>query len=505
MNRCSHIVFNRRSLFIHRLALALVLSIPTLAAGDYWTTPFKADACVAPGYRQYTAQLMGIVGSWEAACTGKPADINGQHFEQPARCVKNNGMWGEFDVRDTTCDPTWATINRQTCRGKGVRQYSGQLMNIVGSWEAACANMPATVAGQYFEHPSRCIVNNGMWGEFDVSDESCPHWVGFKKYQCTDVGKRQYSSVLADIAPGTDWKTACYAQGAVIEGRAFDAPARCSENGGAMWGEFDVEDSSCIPHWGYFKPASCCVKLGVKRYSAQLIDIPTGVTWEHACAVMPATVNGQYFPTPSECANRGIDGMFGYFDANDNSCFASWGNTTSQCFSKGVRRFSAYIVAECGIDRSAACAVTPQSIWGVNFPSPDSCSSPNPGAALGTFNVPDKCCFPDGLDIPSCAPPAQVPRLVATDGLKIWPTDKTAYATAKKFQLDVEHGWRNKISVYADGALVLDVDPGRADSLNPIGGDSVGRPIKLKDGQPSYGLSTSLRIYREQTDSSEYL
>jgi hypothetical protein len=62
--------------------------------------------------------------------------------------------------------------------GQGVRQHSAILWGIPWgySWEQACAETSATVAGQYFSSPDRC-VNFGpginMWGEFDVVDPSC--------------------------------------------------------------------------------------------------------------------------------------------------------------------------------------------------------------------------------------------------------------------------------------------------------------------------------------------
>ena len=87
-----------------RLAWAAVLfpMMYSQAFADNWN-PFKADDCKGPGVRQYSSQLMGIVGSWEDACKVKPADILGQHFDHPTRCVNDAGEWGEFDVHDATC------------------------------------------------------------------------------------------------------------------------------------------------------------------------------------------------------------------------------------------------------------------------------------------------------------------------------------------------------------------------------------------------------------------
>ena len=47
------------------ICLSLLLATPALAAN--WNT-FKREACTGMGTRQYSAQLMNISGSWEAAC-----------------------------------------------------------------------------------------------------------------------------------------------------------------------------------------------------------------------------------------------------------------------------------------------------------------------------------------------------------------------------------------------------------------------------------------------------
>src|SRR2546425_10235523 len=70
----------------------------------------------------------------------------------------------------------WGTFQKDQCRAPGTRQYSSKLLNVSGSWEAACTSTSATVAGQSFSSPTRCVNKGafGMWGEFDVSDNT---WV----------------------------------------------------------------------------------------------------------------------------------------------------------------------------------------------------------------------------------------------------------------------------------------------------------------------------------------
>src|SRR5262245_8705674 len=71
----------------------------------------------------------------------------------------------------------WGPIQKNGCRGNGLRQVSARLMNIpVGAnWDFACRNAPRNVMGIDFPRPARC-VNLGLFGEYgewDVPDTSC--------------------------------------------------------------------------------------------------------------------------------------------------------------------------------------------------------------------------------------------------------------------------------------------------------------------------------------------
>ena len=56
--------------------------------------------------------------------------------------------WGDFKYNG--CVPE---------NGRAFKVYSSVLWDIPwgASWEVACAKMPATVAGQYFSHPTACV------------------------------------------------------------------------------------------------------------------------------------------------------------------------------------------------------------------------------------------------------------------------------------------------------------------------------------------------------------
>ncbi len=164
--------------FVIAVSLSLVLGVPGIAGAANWGS-FQANHCSKLGKRQYSSILWNIPWgySWEKACYETPANINGYSFPGADRCVNNGSMWGQFDVPESSCQPYWGTFQADHCVGFGRRQYSSILWNIPSefTWEYACQNTAATVNGQSFAHPSRC-VNNGfnMWGQFDVQDSSCP-------------------------------------------------------------------------------------------------------------------------------------------------------------------------------------------------------------------------------------------------------------------------------------------------------------------------------------------
>ncbi|WP_257461520.1 hypothetical protein [Archangium lipolyticum] len=146
-------------------------------------------------------------------------------------------------------DPYWGEFKKDNCTAIGKRQYSAIIWNVIGPWETACVNTPATINGKR-AYALRCKKTTNMWGEFEVADSSCtPRWGEFSKGSCKGAGLREYSAILWDIKDRS-WEDACAEMPATINGRSFARPARCFKkqvNGIPlnMWGYFDVPDTSC--------------------------------------------------------------------------------------------------------------------------------------------------------------------------------------------------------------------------------------------------------------------
>ena len=87
---------------------------------------------------------------------------------------------------DVAMGQRWGSFKKDACVSTTHRQYSSQLLDIPWgkSWEDACAETGATVQGQSFRKPNRCVNNNGMWGEFDVPDQTCAQSCGKQEDGC---------------------------------------------------------------------------------------------------------------------------------------------------------------------------------------------------------------------------------------------------------------------------------------------------------------------------------
>lgn len=107
-----------------------------------WGT-FQKDRCTDSGRRQYSAQLLNVPPntSWESACQATGATVSGYAFLHPTRCVNKgtSGMWGEFEVDDTTCNPVTECSSTPPA---GTFSKTGN--NGAVSCDAFCANRDAS-------------------------------------------------------------------------------------------------------------------------------------------------------------------------------------------------------------------------------------------------------------------------------------------------------------------------------------------------------------------------
>ena len=73
---------------------------------------------------------------------------------------------------------------------------------------------------------------------------AAPYYGSPRKEHCTTLRTRQWSAILHGITSGS-WERACAITPNTIEGQYFPRATRCVNTGLNMWGQFDVNDSSC--------------------------------------------------------------------------------------------------------------------------------------------------------------------------------------------------------------------------------------------------------------------
>ncbi|KUM68250.1 glycoside hydrolase family 18 protein [Streptomyces curacoi] len=165
---------------------------PVMTAGHYlWDATgflgtsitdlqFQDDGVTRPGVRKFSARLWNIPEGedWKFAAERAPAVIKRQYFNRPTRIVDKGalGLWGEFDVLDTSDVPDWYWGHMERVDGgpSGLTRYRSRLwgLSLSDDWQAAARKTPALIEGQYFDQPTEIDDQgiSGLYGVFDVSD-----------------------------------------------------------------------------------------------------------------------------------------------------------------------------------------------------------------------------------------------------------------------------------------------------------------------------------------------
>jgi len=291
-----------------------------------WGAP-KRDGCIGNGRAKYSARLASTAGmSWDAAAKSTSIRINGVDRGRPAR-VKNlgvSGMWGEWEIPDNACTPKWDAAKRDNCKGNGIAQYSARLASDAGmGWEAAAKNTSIVINGVNRGTPQRTSnqgATGGMWGEWDIKDNTClAKWGAPQKDDCKGKGIVQYSARLASDA-GMGWEAAAKSTSIVINGVNQGPPKRTSNQGagGGMWGEWDIKDNNCVPKWQTAKKGGC-KGTGIVQYTARLAS-DAGMGWEAAARRTSIVISGVDQGKPDRVSDQGVGGMWGEWDVKDPNC-----------------------------------------------------------------------------------------------------------------------------------------------------------------------------------------
>ena len=136
----------------------------------------SAGACSYLRLREWSAEF--IDGDMDR-CFHTSADVAGHHLEHPARCRAGKfgfGLYGEFDVPDDHCVPSFGPATPVSCKD-GKRTYHAYLLNTpereLGRAEVLCRGTTGIVNGLQAQ-PTRCFTDGTGWqGEFVRDDKAC--------------------------------------------------------------------------------------------------------------------------------------------------------------------------------------------------------------------------------------------------------------------------------------------------------------------------------------------
>jgi hypothetical protein len=359
----------------------------------------KKDRCIGSGRATYSARLASDAGlGWDRAAKTTSIVINGVNQGLPKRTSNQGvgGMWGEWDIEDKSCLPTWGTPKKDNCISPGIVQYSARLSTDAGmGWEAAAKSTSIVINGVNQGPPKRTSNQGagGMWGEWDIKDDACvPKWMPAKNDGCKGIGIVQYSARLSSDA-GMGWEAAAKSTSIVINGVNQGPPKRTSNQGaGGMWGEWDLKDDACVPKWGAAKKDNC-TSPGMVQYSARLSS-DAGMGWEVAAKSTSIVINGVNQGPPKRTSNQGAGGMWGEWDIKDDTCVPKWMPAKNDgCKGIGIVQYSARLSSDAGMGWEAAAKSTSIVINGVNQGPPKRTSNQGAGGMWGEWDVIDPSCI----------------------------------------------------------------------------------------------------------------
>ncbi|WP_426755685.1 membrane dipeptidase [Myxococcus sp. Y35] len=155
----------------------------------------------------------------------------------------------------------------------------------------------------------------------------------------------------------------------------------------------EVSQEATTPYWDTPK-RDHCRSLGLRQWSAVLLNVPWGQSASSWCQRTPVTIENRWTGYPRACIQV-LWNMWGEFDVPDSSC-APWWDTPKRdhCVSASHRQYSAIIRdVPPGMTADAACWQTRLNVQGYVV-SARRCSADVLGQWWGEFDVPDSACAP---------------------------------------------------------------------------------------------------------------
>jgi len=142
---------------------------------------------------------------------------------------------------------------------------------------------------------------------------------------CSAYGTREYSARLMNIPTSYNWMKACQNMPVTIHNTTINTPDRCEDRGfsGGVHGFWliDFNEIACLPMWGDFIDENCTAEGSrLHRTVARLWNIQNTDNWMQMCATTPADLHGFHFDGPKHCVHKGLWGIYGVWEYEDQSC-----------------------------------------------------------------------------------------------------------------------------------------------------------------------------------------
>lgn len=294
----------------------------------------------------------------------------------------------------------WGDVEKRGCVADGVRLYVGHLKN-TSDWEGDCKRLGAR-GPDGVELPAgkaRCEKNivTGMWGHWRIADPTCKaRWGKPKKDQCLPDGqRRQWSSLLKNVPPGKNARTACQETRISIPGQSDPVSAlNCVPMIDGMWGEFAVADDTCKP---FYDPAKVeeCSSPGKRHISSIIRNVQPGRNAMDVCgetSIVYKSVTHAIADKKKDCRADILGQVWGNWQVEDATCASHWQPAKrDHCVAPGLRQVSARL-GNPSDDPEADCNQTSLTFEGRDYGPPISCLRAGIGEIWGEWVTEDSKC-----------------------------------------------------------------------------------------------------------------
>jgi hypothetical protein len=150
--------------------------------------------------------------------------------------------------------------------------------------------------------------------------------------------------------------------------------------------------------WDGLKGDQRCLQHGMRRYTAQLANVPREYDPVKACTETAIEIHGLKIPRPNQCEDRGCAGVFGHWivSHSEPACATHFDTFKDKgCTSPGSgrRRIESHLEnLQNGDDWRDMCSTTPADFRHLHFDGPDVCEYWGKYGVWGIWAIEDAGC-----------------------------------------------------------------------------------------------------------------